>query len=263
MRRILLALCFVAAIVQAQEVPKADDQRPEAATQSPATAQPETPQQAAAQAVPESAPAVVVSSVPQLLRRDGRPVQSSPATLLVTSFERHGHMRRERDEEFAVVLCRQSGNLKTCPPWNVGGADGLSPVALEMKDVAGLTVRYREGKEYASLSEGGPVRTSQGLDVFRFKVRPEKDFPLGITTLEGKLTFQRVHEGKLSAPETIAVSIPVTVVKHDTEVAENYWAIDPAKHHPLEGFGEVLLYIVAAPILLPFIIGCCINSNCE
>ena len=165
-------------------------------------------------------------------------------------------MRRDRDEEFVVLLCRPYGKLKECPVWNWGSADGLVPVALEMKDVDGLTVRYREGKEYVSHPEGAPVRTSEGLDAFRFKIRAAKDFPLGATTLEGKLTFQRIRDGKLSAPETIAVSIPVTVVKHDTQVTESYWAIDPARHTPLDVLGDALLVVVALPILVPVLIGC-------
>ena len=237
MWRILLAICFLASIVQAQDVPTADSSRPDAPTQSPAITQP-TP------------------SAPQLLLRDGSPVKSPPAPLQVTSYERHSQMRRDRDEEFVVLLCRPYGKLKECPVWNWGSADGLVPVALEMKDVDGLTVRYREGKEYVSHPEGAPVRTSEGLDAFRFKIRAAKDFPLGATTLEGKLTFQRIRDGKLSAPETIAVSIPVTVVKHDTQVTESYWAIDPARHTPLDVLGDALLVVVALPILVPVLIGC-------
>ncbi len=173
-------------------------------------------------------------------------------------------MRRERDEEFVVLLCRLSGKLKECPVWNWGSADGLAPLTLEMKNVDGLTVRYREGPEYVSEPDGTPAHTSEGLEAFRLKVRAAKDFPLGATTLEGKVTFQRVQDGKLSAPETIAISIPVMVVKHDTQVTESYWgAIETPKRNPLAPLGNALLYVVAAPILLPFIIGCSIHSNCE
>jgi hypothetical protein len=260
MRRILLAICFLASIVQAQDVPAVDTTRPDAQPQSPAITQPEI-----SQAVTQSGPgpAVATPSGPQLLLRDGTPLKSS-LSLLVGSYERHGQMRRDRDEEFVVVLCRPYGKMKTCPLWSVGNADDVVPVALEMKDVDGLTVRYREGKEYVSHPDGALVRTNLGLDVFRFKIRADKDFSLGATTLEGKLTFQRIQrDGKLSAPETIAVSIPVTVVKHDTEVAESYWAIEPARHSPLAPLGNVVLYVIAAPILLPFIIHCSIHSDCD
>jgi hypothetical protein len=249
MRRILLAMCFVGSIVQAQDVPVAP-------SQSPAIIQPESPKQAATQSGAEPGPVIVVPSGPQLLLRDGSPVKSLSAVpaLVVTSYERHRQMRRDRDEEFVVLLCKPYGRWKTCPLWTPGGTDGVVPVSLELKDVDGLALRYREGKDYVSHPDGSPVHTARGLDVFRFTVRPDKDARLGATTLEGRLTYQRIQDGKLSAPETIDVTIPVMVVKHDTEVVESHWSIESPKHNPLAPLGNAVLYVIAAPILLPFLI---------
>lgn len=168
----------------------------------------------------------------------------------VSSYTRYNQLRRGRDEEIVVLLCRPQYRGHDCPLNNLFSNQAeLEPLTLQMTPLEGFTVRYREGKEFRNLQQGAAVHSGIGLKVFRLKVRADAHVPLGIYTLQGKLTFRKVRAGQLPQTQQIDVSIPLTVVEHSAQVVEDDWSLERHENHDL---GTKILLAVTAPIWGPF-----------
>ena len=170
------------------------------------------------------------------------------AELLISTYQRHQQIRREREEELAVLVCRPKYQRAGCQLGDVAEQAKIVPVSLKLNPAKGFRVRYREGKEFRVQPEGPAVSTEVGSSVFRLKIRADKTVSLGPHVLEGKLTFQIRSGGSLSETQELPVSIPLSVVEHDAEVLEAHWSLEAPKHYDI---GTIVLLTLTAPFWGP------------
>ena len=174
---------------------------------------------------------------------------------------RENKLRRGHDTELAVVLTPD--NLDPMPPGHLSLPVVLKSVRLEPLD--GLSIRYADfrGKKFGKADSGGPSFTEAGTAVL-LKVHAEKKLSLGEYTLKGKVRYQLLAPGSVPVEKEIELTVPVTVVDQNEAVPQNNWRYKSVSDHFI---GDVLLIIVALPILLPFalVVGvyCGFSSFCE
>jgi hypothetical protein len=84
------------------------------------------------------------------------------------------------------------------------------------------------------------------------RLRAAQDAPLGKQVLVGKLTYQTVNDGGVSALQQVEVQIPITVVNHRSPASRDTdW---PFTH--ISG-GQMALIIVLAIVLSPVLVPLC------
>jgi hypothetical protein len=192
--------------------------------------------------------------------RNGRPqARSSPqppsrvarpplTELFVSTYQRHQQLRREREEQLAVLVCRPRYQRLGCQLGDLAEQAEIVPVSLKLNRVEGFRVRYRVGQEFRIQAEGPAARTQVGSSVFRLKIRADKTAALGPHVLEGKLTLQVRSGGDLAETQEIPVSIPLEVVEHDARVEEAHWSLEAPNHHHI---GTIVLLTLTAPFWGP------------
>lgn len=180
----------------------------------------------------------------------GTPTEARPPfTPMVSSYERHNQLRRDRDEEFAVILCNNNHGFRNCPLSYAVGRPLLLPLSLKLDPVPGVQVRFRIDNEVRTRQDGGAVWAPVGVQVFRLKIRAGKNVALGPHVLEGRLSFE-VRDGKgFYESQEIPVKIPLTVVEHDANVVEARWSLERRHHYDI---GTIVLMTLTAPIWGPF-----------
>jgi len=124
------------------------------------------------------------------------------------------------------------------------------PLRLELQSADGITVKdvdYPKPRRqtFAFRPEPIPVTFAQPI---KFKVHAPGDSRLGIHTLTGKLTFQIITNRGISAPQSIDVQFPVTVVAHGAQVHRADWP-----DHEMNRAALVTL-IVLSPVLIAALI---------
>jgi hypothetical protein len=141
----------------------------------------------------------------------------------LTVKERHGSLRRDREEDFAVVLCSPQLPYGGCGYDPHPSQTGIVPLTFDIDSAQGLTVRYRDGLKYRAFAPGTPIRFRHGNRVLLLKMKAGANAPLGVQRLHGTLTFQTVEPGKADSTQQIAVDFQVTIVNHDDQVTDYDW----------------------------------------
>jgi len=137
--------------------------------------------------------------------------------------------------------------------------------SVRLEPLEGLSIRYTDfrGKKFSKAEWGKPTFTKAGTAVL-LKVHADKKLNLGEYTLKGKIRYQLLAPGRVPAEKEIELMVPVTVVDQNEAVPQNNWRYKSVSDHFI---GDVLLIIVALPILLPFalVVGvyCGFSSFCE
>jgi hypothetical protein len=225
MWRKILASLLLAAIVQSQLTAMSGGQT-----------QPETHTQAKVEVSP------AIGSGTQTVPR-GKAAWPRPTA---SAHQRFDKLRRGREEEVVMLLCRSAGLHPYCPPFKLN-QEWLVPVSLELKPVEGFIVRFQQGKNFLPTQQGSAIRTPKGL-AFRMKIRAAKDAALGAHKVEGKLTFRSAGVDGIWETRQMDVVIPITVAEHDDRVFRYDWSMNGNTDRPVR---KALLAIVAAPIVIP------------
>jgi hypothetical protein len=175
------------------------------------------------------------------------------------AYTRYDAIRRGREEDVGIQL-RISGFVtarKALVP-------GVLPLKLEFEPLDGVTVkevhdpRVEEG--YVKFN-GGPVKATRWPYV-HFKIRADRNGPLGLRILKGKFTFQQFSpDGSGVGPmEQVEVQIPLNVVEHDASVHKADFPYGPTPAW------EIVVLIIAVPVLiaivLPFFLICVATARC-
>jgi hypothetical protein len=171
---------------------------------------------------------------------DKPPAAPELSEVRVGFFQRYSELRRGRDQEIGVFLCRPTLRLPDCV---LHFENQPLPVLLEMEPAQGFTIRYGDGRHYKSEQPGKPYNLADRRVVF-LKLHASSKVPPGEYTLKGTVTFRTSRMAVASGPERLPVEIRVTVVNHDTTVALLEW---PYGSNPGRAFKNAMTGFVAAP----------------
>ncbi|MBZ5598227.1 MAG: hypothetical protein LAN83_07885 [Acidobacteriia bacterium] len=164
-------------------------------------------------------------------------------------------LRRATTEDIVVVLILQKDfvDFLTTPASPV---PGILPVALELQPAEGLRpskLRYPKAhkKKFAFAADQIPVYGAVWFPI-QLRLKAEQDAPLGQQVLVGKLTYQTVNDGGVSALQQVEVQIPITVVNHRSHASRD-------KDWPFTRIsgGQMALIIVLAIVLSPVLVPLC------
>ena len=148
-----------------------------------------------------------------------------PAGVGVTVVQRHDHLRRGREDQFAILSCFPQLPYGGCGTQPHPSQTGIIPVAfaIDSPPLLGLSMQYRDGHRYRTLVPGTPVRFHSGSKVLLLKMKAAADAPLGVQRLRGTLIFNRVEPGKVRSAEKMIVDFAVIIVDHNATVTEADW----------------------------------------
>ena len=159
-------------------------------------------------------------------------------------------LRRGTGEEIAIILRLPRGfvTVSTFP------VAGITPLTLDLQPTKDLTVtQIVYPKPFKRTISPYPGQISAMYFPFRLKLRASRTAPLGLTIVNGKLTFQLVDGKAVYPPQEVKVQIALRIVDHHAPVLrDRNW---PFTHTPV---AEVVLMIVLSPILLPFALACAV-----
>lgn len=177
-------------------------------------------------------------------------------------FQRYTKLRRGRDQEIGVFLCRPTPKLPDCVLHLVSIEKQPLPVLLEIDPANGFTIRYGDGRHYKARQPGQPYNLADRRVVF-FKLHASNKLPPGEYILKGSLTFRISGVAAASEPQRVPVEIPVSVVAHDANVSGLEW---PYGSHPGQSFKNVLTGFVAVPFwtgVLAYAAVYCAFADCK
>ena len=182
-------------------------------------------------------------TVPTLSTRSAAPAKLPP----YRPYTFYAQLRQATTEK-AVVELEGIPFFETSPRAEV---PGIMPLKLELISTDGIEAtafKYPKTYKRKLAFQPQPIPVLMDRSV-QFKLRAGKNVALGAHTLSGKLTFQIVSDKGVSAPQEIAVEMPVTVVAHDARVRKAAW---PPYYQTNTGL--VIALIVLSPILIPLVI---------
>jgi hypothetical protein len=164
------------------------------------------------------------------------------------SYTYYNEIRQGTTEDVAVQLAVPGFVTLT-----QSAVPGIVPLRLELRPAEGFTIgkiRYPKTFKRKLAFQQKPVRvTTATWDPIQFKLRVDRNVPLGPHTLVGEMTFQTIDPTKGAGEvRELEVQIPVTVVKHDAKVSRSKW---PVYKTPV---ALVVVLIVLSPILIPLMI---------
>jgi len=212
------------------------------------------PTLAAAQASPEVAPQVSQQTVNLILH--GPPPTASVPPPLYQTYTRYDAIRRGREEDVGIQL-RIGAFVAT-----ESDAPEVVPLKLEFEPLEGITVKGIHVPKGDKLKHGNAMFPVTLSPYIHFRIRADRNGPLGLRTLKGKITFQKLHaDGSVAGPvEQVDVQIPLTVVDYDAKVRKADFPYAPTQAW------EVVVIILAVPVLIaiaiPLILLCGVTGTC-
>ena len=209
---------------------------------------------AAAQAPQEVVPQVSQQTVNLILHGPPR-VPSTPPPLYQT-YTRYDAIRRGREEDIGVQL-RIGAFVAT-----TNDASGVIPLKLEFEPLGGISVKEIHVPNGEQVKKGNARFAIAVSPYVHFKIRADRNAPLGLRVLKGSITFQKLHaDGSAAGPvEHVDVQIPLTIVDYDAKVRKADFP-----YAPMQAW-EVVVIILAVPVLIavaiPLILLCGVTGTC-
>jgi hypothetical protein len=216
------------------------------------------PSLTAAKAPPQGAPEFSKETVNAILYGPSRTLPAPQP--LYRAYTRYDAIRRGRDEEVGIQL-RTDGFVTSAK----SAVPGVVPLKLEFEPLDGVTVKeIHDPKVDGGLLKfkGEPVKATRWPYV-HFKIRADRNAPLGLRVLKGKFTFQQFSsDGSGIGPvEQVDLRIPLNVMEHDAVVHKTDFPYAPTPAW------EIVVLIIAVPVLiaivLPFFLLCVATGRCN
>jgi hypothetical protein len=210
-----------------------------------------------AQAAPEVHPGFSPHALdPILYRPTGTTRTVAPSYKAYTRFN---EIRRGSEEDVGIVLT--IGGFVTAPG---SAVPGIVPLKLEFESLDGFTINEVHGPKVWKSNfkfQGEAVKVSAAPYV-HFKIRADRNGPLGSRVLKGRFTFQTVPiDGSAAGPvEQVNVQIPLTVVEYNAKVHKADFP-----YGPMPGW-ETFLVVASIPVLIvlfiPLLLLCTVTGTC-
>jgi len=172
------------------------------------------------------------------------PAQTKPPSYRQYTY--YAEIRQGTTEKAAIALAVDHGFV-TSPR---SAVPGIMPLNLELQSAEGITVKdfdYPKPRPQSFAFRPEPISVTYAQPI-KFKVHAERTTPLGGHTLCGKLTFQIITNQGISAPQSIDVQVPITVVAHDAKVRRGAWPYHETSRAAL------ITLIVLSPVLIAALI---------
>ena len=175
------------------------------------------------------------------------PSEESPKALSYRSFNQ---LRRGTEEKVAIVV--EGAGFLTSPR---SPEPGVIPLTFELQPAEGFTF---EAIDYPKPYKHKFAFRHERIAVFQFPwqqleftLRAAPNLTLGVHALTGRLTFQIVGDGGVSALQQVDVRIPITVVERNARVDRSHYyprqdRVPPWNDMPL---ATKLVLVPALPVL--------------
>lgn len=176
----------------------------------------------------------------------------------------YSELRRGTKEKAVVNLVVLPGTEGTRIVLTKADNGKFIPAKLELQGSDGISltpVRYPKSRpqDFHLGTTLVPTFNPYVADLY-FDLNAAKDAPLGPHILLGKLTLQTVSTKGLSAPQSLDIQIPVTIVEHNARVSKTG---GPFLETPTwQVVLVVVLWAAAFPLFIVYSIGCHIAGNC-
>jgi hypothetical protein len=166
-----------------------------------------------------------------------------PAYRQYTSYE---ELRQGTTEKVAIALAAEPGLITSLRQ----PVPGILPLKLEIQNAEGIIVsdfHYPRTVKRRVAFRPDPIPVALD-ELITFKVHADRNLSLGVHVLTGKLSFQVISDAGVSAPQEIAVQLPLTVVARNAKVQR--------KRLPSEGLSRagLVLIIVLSPVIIALLI---------
>jgi len=188
------------------------------------------------------------------------PPHSTPApTASYQGYTRFTAIRRGSGEDVGILLT--IGGFVTAPSSPV---TGIAPLKVEFEPLDGFTINEVHGPKVWKSDfkfQGETIQVSAAPYV-QFRIRADRNAPLGTRVLKGKFTFQKVPmDGSAAGPiEQVDVQLPLTVVEPNAKVRKADFP-----YGPMPGW-QAFLVVAAIPVLIvvmiPLLILCTLTGTC-
>lgn len=198
----------------------------------------------------------------------GQPPQTTRADATKTKppgyrqYTFYAQIRQGTTERAAIALALDQGFV-TSPRSTV---PGIIPIKLELQSADGITVKdfdYPKPRRQTFAFQPEPIPVALAEPI-KFKVHADRKAGLGLHALSGKLTFQIITNRGVSAPQSIDVQFPVTVVAHNAKLQRGAWPYRETNRAALVTLIVLSPVLIAA--LIPIMAFCAIalrNPVCE
>ena len=187
--------------------------------------------------------------------------------IIVTAYQRYSALRRGREQEVVIVICRSKQNSQ-CPLNAATETDDPLPGSLELQPAEGFKIHYRWGDDkYDVLPGSGPAIDIGARSAFLVKIGANGKTPLGTYNLKGKLLYHSREETQPSPAQATEVVIPVIVVENHAKVSETGWSFKSLlaqarkeEEHHFKDFLTNALLVLYVPV---YLVVCTVTDQCS